>query len=169
MAIMGFKKTSDLIAISFGITEAGANTYTEEEIALQLDVLNNEIFVVVACDLNPNVPTLVAGSLTATTMSVSSTSATGIQDLSDSNCLATSQLVIRSSAGEAVAFTRASEESVPTQLDYVGLIATNNFFVGIVGENNTVARSGTGRLWGYRARADATTFAALVQSEVLSA
>ncbi len=118
---MGFKKTSDLIAVSFGVTSSAADTYTEEEIALQLDVLNNEIFVVVACDLNPNVPTLVAGSLTATTMSVSSTSATGIQDLADSNCLATSQLVIRSSAGEAVAFTRASEESVPTQLDYVGI------------------------------------------------
>ena len=50
---MGFKKTSDLIAISFGVTESAADTYTEEEIALQLDVLNNEIFVVLAADLNP--------------------------------------------------------------------------------------------------------------------
>jgi len=45
---MGFKKTSDLIAISFGVTESAANTFTQDEIALQLDVLNNEIFVVLA-------------------------------------------------------------------------------------------------------------------------
>ena len=45
---MGFKKTSELIAISFGLAETAANTFTQEEVALQLDVLNNEIFVVLA-------------------------------------------------------------------------------------------------------------------------
>ena len=50
---MGFKKTSETIAISFGVSEPAPNTFTQEEIALQLDVLNNEIFVVLAVDLNP--------------------------------------------------------------------------------------------------------------------
>jgi len=57
---MGFKKTSDLIAISFGVTESAANTFTQDEIALQLDVLGNEIFVVLAVDLNVAAPNLVA-------------------------------------------------------------------------------------------------------------
>jgi len=34
---------------------------------------------------------------------------------------------------------------------------------------NVAAKSASGRLWGYRAKADASTYAALVQSEVLSA
>ena len=54
-------------------------------------------------------------------------------------------------------------------VDYIGLIATNNFFVSVQGANNIAAKGVNGRLWGYRAKADATTYAALVQSEVLSA
>lgn len=166
---MGFKKTSDVIAVSFAVTESAANTYTQEEIALQLDVLNNEIFVVVAADLNCETPELVPGATTATNAAITSTSKASISNLSDTNTIAEAQLVIRSAGGEAVSFSRAAEESYSGNLDYVSLIATNNFFVGLVGSNNTAARSVTGRVWGYRARADATTYAALVQSEVLSA
>jgi len=166
---MGFKKTSDIIAVSFGLTESAANTYTQEEIALQLDVLNNEIFVVLAADLNPETPELVPASTTATNSAITSTSSATMANLSNTNTIASAQLVIRSAAGEAVAFTRAAEESYSANLDYIALIATNNFFVSIEGANNTAARSLSGRVWGYRARADATTYAALVQSEVLSA
>ena len=47
---MGFKKTSELIAVSFNTVELAPNTFIQDEIALQLDVLNNEIFVVLAVD-----------------------------------------------------------------------------------------------------------------------
>jgi len=60
---MGFKKTSDLIAISFRVDESALNTFTQDEIALQLDILNNEIFVVLAVDLNPSSPDLVAAQI----------------------------------------------------------------------------------------------------------
>lgn len=166
---MGFKKTSDVIAISFGMLETGPNTYTEEEIALQLDVLNNEIFVVLAADLNPSVPDLVPGSTTEVRAAVSSTSNTAMPSLADTNTIAEASLVIRSAGGEAVSFTRAAEESYSGNLDYVALIATNNFFISTEGAGNANIRGVVGRLWGYRARADATTYAALVQSEVLSA
>jgi hypothetical protein len=166
---MGFKKTSDIIAVSFGLTESAANTYTQEEIALQLDVLNNEIFVVLATDINPETPELVPGSTTATNSAVTATSSATMANLSDSNCIARAQLVIRSAGGEAVPFSRAAEEAYAANLDYIALISTNNFFVSVQGSNNAAARSVSGRVWGYRARADATTYAALVQSEVLSA
>jgi len=39
----------------------------------------------------------------------------------------------------------------------------------LLGTNNLAAKDVSGRVWGYRARADASTYAALVQSEVLSA
>lgn len=166
---MGFKKTSDLIAVSFGVTETAANTFTQEEIALQLDVLNNEIFVVLAVDLNPSAPEMITATNTENRSAVSSTSQTAVPELDSTNTIAVASLSIRSDAVNAVAFSRAAEESYSGNLDYVSLIATNNFFVSLVGSNNTAAMSLTGRVWGYRAKADGSTYAALVQSEVLSA
>ena len=166
---MGFKKTSDLIAVSFRVDESAANTFTQEEIALQLDVLNNEIFVVLAVDLNPSAPDLVPAATTASECAVTSTSQTALATLASSNTVAVASQAIVSDAASSVSFTRAAEESFSGALDYVALIATNNFFVGIKGNNNTGAKNVTGRVWGYRAKADSSTYAALVQSEVLSA
>lgn len=169
---MGFKKTSDLIAVSFGLTESGANTFTQEEIALQLDVLNNEIFVVLATDINVAAPDNVGGTSSDTRASVTSTSQTALATLASTNTIAEAQLAIRGDAAQpanSVSFQRAAEESYTGMLDYVALIATNNFFVQVQGTGNAGAKSVAGRVYGYRARADASTYAALVQSEVLSA
>jgi ABC-type uncharacterized transport system permease subunit len=59
-------------------------------------------------------------------------------------------------------------ETPPAALDYVGIIATNDFFLQVVGVNNAAAKSMGVKVYGYRARAEASTYAALVQSEVLS-
>ena len=67
-----------------------------------------------------------------------------------------------------VPFTRTSLDSPPATLDYIGIISTNDFFVQIKGNNNLATKQVFGKLWGYRAKADAATYAALVQSEVLS-
>ena len=50
----------------------------------------------------------------------------------------------------------------------MGIIATNDFFIQVEGTNNTAAKIASGKVYGYRARADAAVYAALVQSEVLS-
>ena len=168
---MGFKKTSDTIAISFGLAELGANTFIQEEIALQLDVLNNEIFVVVAADLDLTPPDAQAGIDSSVTSSVCSTSQATVTNLSNTNCIATARDDIRAAGfvDGGVGFARGAESSYTGDVDYIALIATNNFFVQLVGSGNIAAKNVTGRLWGYRARADASTYAALVQSEVLSA
>jgi hypothetical protein len=166
---MGFKKTSELIAISFGVSESAANTFTQEEVSLQLDVLNNEIFVVLAVDLNPTAPDLVAAQTTETRALVSSTSNTAMVSLSNSNVIAEADLIIVSDAANSVPFTRAAEETYSGNLEYVALISTNNLFVAVKGTNNTAAKGSSGRIFGFRARADSATYAALVQSEVLSA
>ncbi len=168
---MGFKKTSDLVAISFNVSESAANTFTQDEIALQLDVLNNEIFVVVNIDLDIADPDALAGIDTATQASLTTTSQTGLVGLGNTNCLATGRASIRAAgyADGGVSFTRAAESVPSANIDYIGLIATNNFFAAVKGTGNAAAKDCQGRLWGYRARADASTYAALVQSEVLSA
>lgn len=168
---MGFKKTSDTIAVSFGLVESAANTFTQEEIALQLDVLNNEIFVVLGIDLDVTNPEAIAGTDTASRASVTTTSATIVESLQSTNCLASARESIRAAGfvDGGVGFQRAAETTIPALVDYIGLIATNNFFVQCESLNATQVMGVTGRLWGYRAKADATTYAALVQSEVLSA
>lgn len=167
---MGFKKTSDLIAISFSVSETALNTFSQDEIALQLDILNNEIFVVLAADLNLSAPDMTAGTNSEVRASIASTEQTAVANLGDTNCIAVSQDAIRSDAlTAAVSFTRAAEETYSGKIDYIALIATNNFFVQVKGGGNLIPKSVNGRVWGYRARADASTYAALVQSEVLSA
>jgi hypothetical protein len=168
---MGFKKTSEELAISFSVAEDVVDTFAQEEIALQLDILNNEVFVVLAIDLDPTCPSNIAGINTQTQMSLTTTTQTAVQLLSNTNCLAEERINIRQDAGSVTGVLyRASNGSTPVaSLDYLGIIATNNFFIQLKGSNNAAVQTGTGRLWGYRARADAQTYAALVQSEVLSA
>jgi hypothetical protein len=167
---MGFKKTSALIAVSFGLTESAANTFTEEEIALQLDVLNNEIFVVLAADINLATPDMIGGTNTRVRGTITSTSFTAMPTLANTNTIAKAQDAIRTDAPtNGVSLTQRASESYTGDLDYIALIATNNFFVQVQGTANLSAKDVTGRVWGYRAKADASTYAALVQSEVLSA
>lgn len=167
---MSFKETSELIAISFGLSELGPNTFIEEEIALQLDVLNNEIAVVYAVDLDLTPPDAVAATDTNTFGSVSATSLAAIGTLSQTNTIAVARDSIRAAGfvDGGVGFERSASESYQGPLDHIALIATNNFFVQLQGQNNANPKSINGRLWMRRARADSATYAALVQSEVLS-
>jgi hypothetical protein len=60
-------------------------------------------------------------------------------------------------------------DTPPAQLEYLDILATDSFFIALTSLNVTGAPTGSVRLFGYRARADAATYAALVQSEMLSA
>ena len=170
---MGFKKTSDTIAISFGLNELAPSTFIEEEISLQLDVLNNEIFVVLAIDLNISPPDALVGIDTSTNASISTTSlaTTGVGNLSQANVMASAKDTIRTAGigNGIVGFSFQAGETYQGKLDYTALISTNNFFIQLAGINCISTQQLSGRLWGFRAKADSATYAALVQSEVLSA
>jgi hypothetical protein len=168
---MGFKKTSETIAVSFGLTELVPGDFIQEEIALQLDILNNEIFVVLAVDMDCDTPDAIAGTNTSVSGSVTSTSQTALSTLANTNCLTNASEAIRAAGyvDGGVGFTRSASSTYAGDVDYIGLIATNNFFVQLKAGGNPGLKSLSGRVWGYRARADSSTYAALVQSEVLSA
>ena len=169
----GLKSTSSVVAIGFNVTEPGANTFTEDQVDLNLSPLDREVFVVLSVDMNPLAPDAVVGLSTATKASLTTTSQTSVQTLSNANCLGVAGLDIRSNAAfvasPGAAFTRQANEAPSTRLDYIGIIATNDFFIQVQGTGNVNAKSCSGKLYGYRARASADVFAALVQSEVLSA
>ena len=167
----GLKSTSSVVAIGFETVESAANTFTQSQNDLNLSPLDREVFVVLAIDLDPFAPNSVIGTNTAVSTSLTTTSQTAVQNLSSSNCLANSVLEIRAHAAatdSGVGFSRRSGETPTGMLDFIGIIATNDFFVQIQGTNNTGIKSVSGKLYGYRARASSEIFAALVQAEVLS-
>ena len=168
---MGFKKTSELIAVSFGTNQIAPNTFIQEEVALQLDVLNNEIAVILAIDLDVEAPDAIAGLNTSTSASVSATTLASVGFLSQSNVLANARDQIQAGGfvDGGVGFSRKADSTYTGDLSYLGLIATNNFFVQLGSQNNIGVKGVNGRVWLYRAKADSSTYAALVQSEVLSA
>jgi hypothetical protein len=167
----GLKQTSSVIPIGFKVTETGANTFTESSVDLNLSPLDREVFVVLSINLDPSTPDSVAGTTTSVNTSLTSTSQTDTVGLDNSNCLAAAGNFIRQNAGsvDGVSFQTLGLETPPANLDYIGIIATNDFFVQVRGAGNTQTKQLAGKLYGYRARASADIYAALVQSEVLSA
>ena len=170
----GLKETSSTVSIGFLALESAANTFTEISVDLNLSPLDREVFVVTAINMDPLSPDAVAGTDTQVNASLTSTSqAAGgaVATLAEANCLATANLDIRAGGfvDGGVGFTRNGMETPPATLDYIGIIATNDFFVQVKGLNNTSIKACTGKVYGYRAQATADIYAALVQSEVLSA
>ena len=165
----GLKETSSIITIGASLIESAANTFTSGQVDLQLNPLDNEVFVVYAIDLDMVEPDLVPGTNTTINASLSTTSRTTVGGLQDSNVMASNRITYKSTAGEVVRGQFSSDSSPATQLEYLGIIATNDFFLNIEGANNVNARSVIARLYGVRAKADASVYAALVQSELLSA
>lgn len=163
----GLKYTSSPIVISHNIQESGANTFTQDTIDLQLNPLDNEVLVVLAIDLDPSSPEVDAGGGgSGTNLSCSITSRTTVGNIGDTNVLGAATKRIQ---GALVPFSSMSPDGPQSAgLDYIGIVATSDIFVQIEGNNNTNARDGRVRLWCQRARADSSTYAALVQSEMLS-
>ena len=168
---MSFKKTSSTVVISVDALESAANTFTETEHDLQLSALDQEIFVVLALDIAPAPPDAIAGVDTSTSVSLSTTSRTAVGNIGDNNVLGASESAIRAAGlvDGGVGFQQLATEAPAGMVDYIGIIATSQFFTQIEGAGNAAAKSAGVRIWGYRARADAATYSALVQGTVLSA
>lgn len=169
--VKGLKQQSSTVAIGFSVAETAPNTFTQGSVDLNMDPLSQEVFVVQAIDLTLGPSDGIAGVNTSMSASLTTTSQTAIQTLANTNCLAIALNQIRAAGfvDGGVGLTQTAGESPGTLLDYIGIIATNDFFIQVEGANNIGLHDVSGKLYGYRARADASVYAALVQSEVLSA
>jgi len=168
----GLKKTSSIVSIGFTVNESGANTFTEGSVDLNLSPLDREVFVVLAINLDNEHPDAVLNTNTMQRSALTTTSQSTMPNLGNANCLARTTDAIRAEAApgtSSVSFSQQALETPPSTLAYIGIIATNDFFVQSQGTGNLGAKGTAGKLYGYRARATADIFAALVQSEVLSA
>ena len=165
----GLKSTSATVAIGFSVTETAANTFTQGSVDLNLSPLDREVFVVQAINLDGSSPDAIANLNTAVNGSLTTTSQTIVAGLDEANCLARRVQRIRSDATIGVPFSEHALETPPATLEFIGIIATNDFFIQVEGTNCLSAKTMAGKLYGYRAVASADIYAALVQSEVLSA
>ena len=166
----GLKQTSSVVPIGFSVAESAANTFTQGQVDLNLSPLDREVFVVLAINLDNDFPDAVAATDTQVRSALTSTSQTAMPTLADANCMSRSTNAIKSDGAAAlVSFTQQALETPPSVLEYIGIIATNDFFVQVQGSGNNGIKGVAGKLYGYRAVANADIYAALVQSEVLSA
>ena len=146
----GLKASSSTVSIGFSLAESAANTFTQASVDLNLSPLDREVFVVTAINLDPESPDLQATN-SFTNVSLTSTSQTAVATLGDANCLAVAQQRIQADATRAVGFQQQSLETPPTTSDYIGIIATNDFFVQVIGGGNANAKGVSGKVYGYRA------------------
>lgn len=172
----GLKATSSPIQISSSVTETGPNTFTIQEIDLSLNALDNEVFVVTQVNLDVDAPDLVAGQTTIVQATLSTTSrlnAGNVGSIADQNVLGSAERIIvmaaATTADGGLQFDREDPTFTSLSEDYIGIIATSNAYLNVEGRSNGNAKQVRCRLFGYRAQADASVYAALVQSEVLSA
>jgi len=169
----GLKSTSSPIQISSSVLETGANTFTEAEIQLSLNPLDNEVFVVTQVNLDVDAPDSVAATTTRVRGSLSTTARTTIGRIDDQNTLASAERLIVCNGGMSPdgghVFDREDPTFTALAEDYIGIIATDNAFLQVEGTGNGNPKVTRVRIYGYRAKASASVYAALVQSEVLSA
>ncbi|GAG56535.1 unnamed protein product, partial [marine sediment metagenome] len=113
----------------------------------------------------------ISGINTSIKGSLSTTSRTTIGTLSDNNVVGVVRHDIEAAGfvDSGVPFSAMFGESPAVGMDFLAIIATNNFFCQVQGTGNLNGKTVRGKLYGYRAVADANTFAALTQSELLSA
>ena len=169
----GLKSTSSPIQISSSVLEPAPNTFTEVEIQLSLNPLDNEVFVVTQVNLDVDAPDSLAATTTRVRGSLSTTSRLTIGRIDDQNTLSSAERLIICNAGMSPdgghVFDREDPTFTALNEDYIGIIATDNAFLQIEGDGNGNPKACSVRIYGYRAKASASVYAALVQSEVLSA
>lgn len=181
---MALKKSSEIITIS-GTYENNTNGFTVQSVDLQLNPLDQEVFVVLGVQIDflgllPQGTSQAAAAFSATEgVALTTTRPASQPDLSDSTCFAYAQRAFTQfntadpTGPDGIVMyqyhERTPSDTPDSNMDYIGIIATDNFFVSGTDSASSIRDLDVAwRVFGYRAKADAATYAALVQSEVLS-
>lgn len=166
--VKGITTTSSIITISGRIDEVAPNTFVTDTISLALNPLDREAFVVYAVQSDISPPDLIPGTNTGVTLTLSTTARASTGGLDASNVFHQHILQIRSDATASVSFSQSGPDSASTALPYLAIIATDNFHANLQGFNNLAINQGQFKVYGQRVRLEASQYAALVQSELLS-
>jgi len=166
-----YKITSDPFFVNGSVTESAANTFTQVEISLPLDSLNQEGILIHAVYWTTNEPSIIPGTDTSFTIQLSTTSQTGIVGANNANLVARQEKFITSATVEASGIVTQDfiGSTGPYRVsDVLMLMATNNIFVSCSGGNNINARAGQFRMVCSRVKLESGAYAALVTNELSS-
>ena len=163
--------TSDPFFVNGSLTETAPGTFTELEISLPLDSLNREGVIVHACYFSGDEPERIVNTMSRIRMQVTSTSKTQIIGANDANLLSRQEKYVLGGvaefSGPHVIDVIASNEPYMVN-DNLGLIATDNVFLGIQSTNQAAGKSVQVRLVCSRIKMSADAYAALVTNELSS-
>jgi len=164
----GFKATSQLMNIGGSAVEAIAGTFSEAEINLPLSTLDREVFIVTDVQMALSTPEAIVATDTSMIGQVTRTAQGGSSNIAEPGTISLKVSVIRQGV---VGFESTNPSDISSSggpNDYLAVIATPQFFVGVVGANNVAAGLCRARLTGFRAVAEASLYAALVTEELNS-
>ena len=179
----GLKATSEPIAVSAGFTQSGVNAFEVKRIDLQLNPLDLEVFVVTGIKIDfLNMPGRSPHGVNGTFFpkyeaAVAKTLPSSMPNIGENNCVGYANLMAQQTTGGSGSTATIhsiiesnSTDTPPADMDYLDIIATSDFFLAVdseaVGAGETLQVAF--RVHGYRAKATAAQYAALVQSEQLS-
>jgi hypothetical protein len=166
-----YKITSDPFFVNGNLTQSGIDVFTESEISLPLDSLNQEGIVVHAVYWTSSEPGRIPALSSNVNMQLCSTSQTGTVNANNANLISRRELITTGGAAEfsgphVVDFIGA--ESPYTEADNLMLIATDNVFLGIGSVNQTAVKSCFFRMVCSRIKLTSSAYAAMVTNELSS-
>ena len=166
---MAIKQITSLVNIGGTVTESAANTFTEAVIGINLSPVDRQVFVITDVSFTSSEPQQVPATSTFVKYQVTKVSQTSMLGASSPDLISASSKFLFAGAGE---FSWAETDFGGTQAstggrnDYLMILATEDAFISVLGDNNTAARSAQVRVTGYFATADSSTYQALVLSEL---
>tara|TARA_Y100001938_G_C8025460_1_gene397748 strand:+ start:314 stop:850 length:537 start_codon:yes stop_codon:yes gene_type:complete len=176
---MGLKRTSELLQIGGSVTQQEKNQAIEVEVSLPLSTLDREVFVITDLIMDVDFPQISSGTNTRVFSQVTKTSCDDgsgnieFKAINDADLVGRIDERVLYPSANAMAYVRTSSydnymHTTGTKLDHLGILATPNFYIAIdsVGTSAASVKGGYVRLHGYRAKADADTYAALVTAEL---
>ncbi len=170
MATVPYKRTSQLLHIGASVSEQAPATFSENEIELPLSSLDREIFVVTDIDLSAPQHVVVAGVNVVSDIQLTKTSQTGLIGINHPTVLGKKRITKDNNVVPVMAVTEESHpnslQSTGTTRDFLGIIATPSFFIQAWTQGGTAPTTGNARITGFRARASADLYAALVTEEL---
>lgn len=163
--------TSDPFFVNGNLTETTPGTFAQQEISLPLDSLNREGVIVHACYFSGDEPERLVNQMSRIRMQVTATSKTSIVGANDANLISRQEKYVLGGAAEfsgphvidVIASNEPYQES-----DNLGLIATDNVFLGIQSTNQSAGKAAQVRLVCSRIKLSADAYAALVTNELSS-
>lgn len=167
---MAFKRTSEPLNIGTSL-DLVDGTPAEKEVTLPLSSLDREIFVVTDVQIdNEALPVPAAPGSSILLASINKMSGT-VEGIDSTNCIGNIRRDVESTAFSSV-FQESfhpNDISTGTHTDFLGIIATPNFYLSAsfsTTAGGAANRKVYCRVTGYRAKADADTYAALVTEEI---